>query len=190
MSGGAASETSEYVFTHSMVRVKDKDASLAFYTNVMGLTLAHTLDLVPFKATLYFLLKEDKKNNPIPKQPAVSKEDILSWVLKQPGVIELTHNWGSENDDAVKYHDGNAEPQGFGHFCFNVPDVQAACDRIDALNADEMRLGKEMGLKKPIEFKKRPQDGVMKGIAFVKDPDGYWIELVDSLTNIYKYISE
>ena len=29
-----------------------------------------------------------------------------------------------------------------------------------------------------VEFVKRPQDGAMKGLAFVRDPDGYWIEIV------------
>jgi lactoylglutathione lyase len=29
-----------------------------------------------------------------------------------------------------------------------------------------------------VEFVKRPQDGSMKGLAFIKDPDGYWIEIV------------
>ena len=28
-----------------------------------------------------------------------------------------------------------------------------------------------------VEFQKRPNDGKMKGIAFIKDPDGYWIEI-------------
>ena len=30
-----------------------------------------------------------------------------------------------------------------------------------------------------VEFVKRPQDGKMKGLAFVKDPDGYWIEILN-----------
>jgi len=29
-----------------------------------------------------------------------------------------------------------------------------------------------------VEFVKRPDDGSMKGLAFVKDPDGYWIEIL------------
>ncbi len=30
-----------------------------------------------------------------------------------------------------------------------------------------------------MEFVKRPNDGKMKGLAFVKDPDGYWIEILN-----------
>ena len=29
-----------------------------------------------------------------------------------------------------------------------------------------------------VEFIKRPDDGMMKGLAFIKDPDGYWIEIL------------
>ena len=52
-----------------------------------------------------------------------------------------------------------------------MPDVYAACERLE-------RLG--------VEFVKRPDDGSMKGLAFVKDPDGYWIEILsgDGLAKI------
>ena len=44
-----------------------------------------------------------------------------------------------------------------------MPDVYAACERFAQHN---------------IEFVKRPDDGKMKGLAFIKDPDGYWIEIL------------
>ena len=31
-----------------------------------------------------------------------------------------------------------------------------------------------------MEFVKRPDDGQMKGLAFIKDPDGYWIEILSA----------
>ena len=49
------------------------------------------------------------------------------------------------------------------HLGLSVPDVTALCARLT-----------EAG----VEFVKRPEDGSMKGIAFVKDPDGYWIEIL------------
>ena len=42
-------------------------------------------------------------------------------------VLELTHNWGSEEDPNFKAHSGNEEPKGFGHIGFAVPDVEVAC---------------------------------------------------------------
>jgi lactoylglutathione lyase len=49
-----------------------------------------------------------------------------AWTFAQRGILELTHNWGTESDADFKYHDGNAQPQGFGHICFSVPDLDAA----------------------------------------------------------------
>jgi lactoylglutathione lyase len=45
---------------------------------------------------------------------------------------------------------------------FAVPHIDDACERFESLG---------------VEFKKKPNDGGMKGIAFIKDPDGYWIEI-------------
>ena len=80
-------------------------------------------------------------------------------------VVELTHNWGSESDNNLKHHDGNSEPKGFGHIAFSVPDVYAACKRFEQYG---------------VEFIKKPDDGSMKGLAFIKDPDGYWIEILSA----------
>jgi lactoylglutathione lyase len=79
-------------------------------------------------------------------------------------VLELTHNWGTEDSEWTA-HDGNAEPQGFGHIGIEVPDVRATCTYFEELG---------------VTFKKRPDAGSMKGIAFVQDPDGYWIEVLNA----------
>ena len=65
---------------------------------------------------------------------------------------------------AVQVHDGNAEPQGFGHIGFLVDNLDESCA---AMEADS------------VEFKKKPQEGKMRGIAFAYDPNGYWVELID-----------
>lgn len=49
--------------------------------------------------------------------------------------------------------------------CTAVPDVYAACKRFEDLG---------------VEFQKKPDAGNMKGIAFIKDPDGYWIEILNA----------
>lgn len=80
------------------------------------------------------------------------------------GLIELTHNYGTENDPDYKVNNGNEEPyRGFGHTCISVDNIQAACKRIE-----------DAGYK----FKKRLTDGRMKSIAFALDPDGYWVEII------------
>jgi lactoylglutathione lyase len=80
------------------------------------------------------------------------------------GLIELTHNYGTENDADYKINNGNVEPyRGFGHTCISVDNIQAACQRIE-----------EGGYK----FQKKLTDGRMRHIAFLLDPDGYWVEVI------------
>ena len=141
------------IFNHTMLRVRDPEASVAFYRDAFGMQLVRRLDFEPGKFSLYFL--------------AMSRGDATDDTeasFGQAGVLELTHNWGTESDPEFPgYHNGNDAPQGFGHIAFTVPDVDAICVRLDEMGAD---------------FVKRPEDGVMKGIAFVKDPDGYWVEIL------------
>ncbi len=71
--------------------------------------------------------------------------------------IELTYNWGVES-----YEMGTA----FGHMALGVPDAYAACERIKAAGGNVTR---EAG----------PVKGGSSVIAFVTDPDGYKIELIE-----------
>ena len=96
-----------------------------------------------------------------PKDPVQRAE----YAFSQKAMLELTHNWGTESDANFSYHDGNSDPRGFGHIGITVPDVYAACKQFE-----------EYG----IEFVKKPDDGSMKGLAFIKDPDGYWIEILQA----------
>ncbi|EIO4561117.1 lactoylglutathione lyase [Vibrio parahaemolyticus] len=72
--------------------------------------------------------------------------------------IELTYNW-----DTCSYDLGNA----FGHIALGCEDIYAACEKIKALGGNVTR-----------------EPGPMKGgethIAFIKDPDGYPIELIQT----------
>lgn len=74
-------------------------------------------------------------------------------------VIELTHNW----DHPAPYEIGS----GFGHFALGVADAYATCD---ALRADGVKIVREPG---PMKHGKTV-------IAFIEDPDGYKIELIQT----------
>lgn len=150
--------TCDYVFNHTMLRVKDPQVSLDFYTRVMGFSLVRRADHPDAKFSLYFLALMDDDAD-IPDDPDARRE----WLARQRGVLELTHNHGTEAESGPVYHDGNSEPRGFGHICISVPDVRTACARLEGMG---------------VPFQKRLQDGSMRSIAFVKDPDGYWIELL------------
>jgi lactoylglutathione lyase len=154
--------TQNYVFNHSMLRIKNPERSLDFYTRVLGMRLVRKLDFPEMKFTLYFLAHlNDEEAGKVPAEA----EKRTTWMFQQRAVLELTHNWGTENDPEVQYHDGNAAPQGFGHIAFSVPDVYRACERLETLG---------------VPFVKKPDAGKMKGLAFVKDPDGYWVEILQA----------
>ncbi|WP_413112070.1 lactoylglutathione lyase [Thaumasiovibrio sp. DFM-14] len=73
-------------------------------------------------------------------------------------VIELTYNWGTDTYDM-----GNA----FGHIAIGVDDIYATCDAISAAGGDVTRAP-------------GPVLGGSTHIAFVTDPDGYKIELIQN----------
>ena len=122
---------------HTMIRVRDLDASLNFYTNQLGMKLLRKRDYPSGKFTLAFVGYGDETNST---------------------VLELTHNW----EQAEPYNLGSA----FGHLAIAVPDVYKACERLTAA-----------GVKVP-----RPAGPMAHGgsvIAFIEDPDGYRIELIE-----------
>ena len=122
---------------HTMIRVRDLDASLNFYTKLLGMNLLRKRDYPTGKFTLAFVGYGDENSN---------------------AVIELTHNW----DQKEPYALGTA----FGHLAIAVPDVYKACEKLAAA-----------GVKVP-----RPAGPMAHGgsvIAFIEDPDGYRIELIE-----------
>ena len=123
-------------FLHSMIRVKDINASLDFYTKVLNMKLDHKKRLEDCE--LYFLNDEDGCCQ-----------------------IELTYN-----DETPK--EGYTNGTAFGHFAFSVNSL-----------ADFTKKINELGYKYLYE----PFDLNGKGskIAFIKDPDGNEIELIEKV---------
>lgn len=154
--------TGAFILSQTMMRIRDPRKSIAFYTDVLGMTLVKRFDFPEMNFSLYFLGYLRDGDGPVPDDPNAR----AAYVFNRPAMLELTHNWGTETDpDFAGYHNGNADPRGFGHIGVTVPDVQAACDRFDKLG---------------VSYVKRPEDGKMKGLAFIKDPDGYWIEILSA----------
>ncbi|KAG9251392.1 Glyoxalase/Bleomycin resistance protein/Dihydroxybiphenyl dioxygenase [Emericellopsis atlantica] len=148
----AETNTNNYKFNHTMIRVKDPKASVKFY-ELLGMSVIKKLEFPDNKFDLYFLAYD----GPTARSHGASPMD-------REGVIELTHNYGTENDDNFQVNNGNKEPhRGFGHTCISVDNIQAACQRIE-----------DAGYK----FQKKLTDGRMRNIAFALDPDGYWVEII------------
>lgn len=150
--------TKDFLFQQTMYRIKDPRKSLPFYTGILGMTLLKQLHFPAMKFSLFFMGYEDPKDIP------ADETERTNWATSRKATLELTYNWGTESDDST-YHNGNTEPRGYGHIGILVRDVDEACARFE-----------EHGVK----FIKRPNDGKMKGLAFIQDPDGYWIEIFTS----------
>ena len=120
---------------HTMLRVGDLERSLAFYTQLMGMTLLRRKDYPGGRFTLAFVGYGSEQDH---------------------SVLELTHNW-----DTSSYEIGDA----YGHIALGVDDIYATCERISGQGGKVVR-----------------EPGPMKHgstvIAFVQDPDGYKVELI------------
>ena len=123
-------------FLHTMLRVRDLDRSVAFYSGLMGMKELRRSEVPGGRYTLCFVGYGDEASS---------------------SVIELTYNW----DQAEPYEVGS----GFGHLAVGMPDVYAACERLKAAGA---KITREAG----------PVKHGTTVIAFVEDPDGYKVELV------------
>ncbi len=128
-----------------MLRVKDPAESVKFY-EFLGMKQIRHLEFPDNKFDLYFLAYDGPS----------SASTGAHWTDRE-GLIELTHNYGTEKDDSFKVHNGNKDPKGFGHVCVSVDNIQAACKRLE-----------DAGYK----FQKKLTDGRMRSIAFALDPDG------------------
>lgn len=90
-------------YLHSMVRVRDLDASLKFYCDGLGLREARRRDVPQGRFTLVFLSAPDSPE----------------------AEIELTHNWDS--------NEAYGSARNFGHLAFRVDDIHALCSHLQAM---------------------------------------------------------
>ena len=120
---------------HTMLRVGNLERSLAFYQDVLDMQLLRKQDYPEGRFTLAFIGYGDEANHT---------------------VIELTHNWDTE-----QYELGNA----YGHIAIEVDNAAAACDAVRARGG---KVTREAG----------PMKHGTTVIAFVEDPDGYKIEFI------------
>jgi len=93
-------------YLHTMVRVKDLDASLDFYCNKLGLAEVSRVENPAGRFTLVFLAAPD---------------DVEDARAKKAPMVELTYNW-----DAEDYQGG----RNFGHLAYLVDNIYAACQRL------------------------------------------------------------
>ena len=122
---------------YTMLRVRDLDKSIDFYTQHLGMTLLRRTDFEGGRFTLAFVGYGDEKDHT---------------------VLELTHNW----DQDAPYDLGDA----YGHIAIGVPDIYGVCE---GLEKEGVSIPRPPG---PMKFSSTV-------IAFVEDPDGYKVELIE-----------
>lgn len=93
-------------YLHTMVRVADLDAALAFYCDQLGLVQIQRRDVEAGRFTLVFL---------------AAPQDEARARAEQAPMLELTWNWDPET-----YSGG----RNFGHLAFRVDDIYALCQRL------------------------------------------------------------
>jgi lactoylglutathione lyase len=130
---------SRYRLAHTMIRVRDLEKSLDFYTRILGMQVLRQKEYPGGKFTNTFVGYGPEETHP---------------------AIELTYNWGQEEP----YDMGN----GWGHVALEVPDVYAACEALESVGANITRAP-------------GPMKNGTRVIAFVEDPDGYKVELLEPL---------
>ena len=95
-------------YLHTMVRVRDLDASLRFYCDGLGLRESRRMENAQGRYTLIFLAAEETPQ----------------------AEIELTYNWPADDGSEAEDY-GSA--RNFGHLAFRVQDIYATCARLQAM---------------------------------------------------------
>ena len=122
---------------HTMLRVRDLEATLKFYRDFMGMKVLRRQEYPDGKFTLAFV--------------GYGGEDDHT-------VLELTYNW----DQETPYDIGTA----YGHIAIGVPDIYKVCAD---LKANGVKIIRPPG----------PMKHGSTVIAFIEDPDGYKVELIE-----------
>jgi lactoylglutathione lyase len=122
---------------HTMMRVKDQDASIDFYTRHLGMKVLRQSDHAGGRFTNTFIGYGDESEST---------------------VLELTYNWDQEDD----YEQGDA----WGHIAIGVADIHATCAALEKAGV-------------PIPRPPGPMKHGTTVIAFIEDPDGHKIELIE-----------
>ncbi len=94
-------------YLHTMIRVRDLDASLRFFCEGLGLREARRMEVEAGRFTLVFLAVDETPE----------------------AEVELTYNWPAEDGSTEDYGSG----RNFGHLAFRVDDIYAKCAHLQSM---------------------------------------------------------
>jgi lactoylglutathione lyase len=128
-------------FLHTMIRVKEFDASLRFYLDGLGMKVLDRFDVKVNRVTAMFIGFDG---------------------YAAGGCIELVHPW----DDEGPY----THAKGHTHISIGVPSLSAMLAKLEPMGVEVIRPPKVLIPGGP-------------AVAFVKDPNGYQVELIQTNRN-------
>jgi lactoylglutathione lyase len=123
---------------HTMLRVKDFDASLRFYVDGLGMRVFDRYEIESRRASCMFIGFNDYAGG---------------------GLIELAQYWDAEGPPT--------HGSGYGHVAIGAPDITGMLAKLEAMGVE-------------VTLRPRALIGAGPRVAFVKDPDGYAVELIET----------
>ncbi len=118
-------------YLHTMVRVKDLEASMKFYCEGLGLKEVRRIENPKGRFTLVFLAASEDFEN---AHAAIERRGAPH--------VELTYNWPDQNGDVEEYIGG----RNFGHLAYECEDIYGLCTHLQNLG---------------VIINRPPRDGVM-----------------------------
>ena len=98
-------------YLHTMVRIRDVDASLDFYCNKLGMVEVRRRESEGGRFTLIFL---------------AAKNDVDAAKVNKAPLLELTYNWPAKDGSVEAYTGG----RNFGHLAYRVDDIYKICQEL------------------------------------------------------------
>ena len=135
--------TTGWRLAHTMIRVRDMEASLNFYCGILGMQVLRRTDYPEGRFTNTFIGYGPEAEYP---------------------TLELTCNWDQDDD----YDKGD----GWGHICVETSDIYRACEDL---------LAAGVTITRP----PGPMKHGTRILAFCEDPDGYKVELNESILKLH-----
>lgn len=151
--------TKGYSIQHAAYRITNVEASIDFYTKILGMKVLSKTEFPGLNTTSLFLGYEDVED--APEDPV----ERFVWSIHHKPLLELVHHGFPTG--FTGHHSGPSEPFGYGHIGILVDDVHKAAERL-------LKMGVEF-----VMYPEKEKEGVEKTTAMFKDPDGYILQIFD-----------
>jgi len=158
---------------HFCLRIKDPVKSLAFYHEVLGMRTIFSMNCGSF--SIYYIGCYDADE---------TVDGAMKNMFQRRGMIELLHRHGTENDESFSYKAAADEIDlGFGHLGYCVRNLPKVAEHLKAKGVEIIKpqgvaTAQDIGFPADMPAPLQPWIDLFKNMIMIRDPDGYYIELV------------